>query len=346
MELIPEGQALEEYLETEPPRSGHVSPVTMLGTHTTELQPNTPAQSNSQLSPFPSLPLPNLPLRPAPVHPFFNQFSSASQTPNPSSSRQATPLVLPRVLLRPPSGTTRHLPSQKSPETPNTQQTRAVTPANSKTNLAPENPAHHGPSQTVLSAPPHEATHPSTIPATTFPAISQDLEVAGRPQTPPPTRSNATSSQNKLSPSQQVFNYLTKVDPKALKFQDGDFFTMMVLRAERKWDSRKMGKSEWANVVQLFNKTRQEKEPSQELVPIQGKVFQDEFLKVERTISERLLAGKFEAKSGNETFWQKHCYAVPGFGPDPSAPAASKGQAKSALGTADPSSIKGKGKGK
>lgn len=79
-----------------------------------------------------------------------------------------------------------------------------------------------------------------------------------------------TSSQNKLSPSQQVFNRLTKADPTALKFQDGDFSTMRDLWAVHKWDSHKMGKNETANVVELFNKTWQEKEPSQELLPIQG----------------------------------------------------------------------------
>lgn len=175
---------MEEYLETEPPRSVHASPVTMLGACTTEPQPNTPAQSNLQLSPFVALSLSTPHSHPA-LHPFFNQFPSTSRTPDPSTSRQLTPLVSPRVLLRPPSGTTRHPSSQNILEIPNTQQTRAATLANSKTNLTPKNPgAHHGPSQTVLSALPCEAAHPLTTPATAFPAISQDLGAAGRPQTP------------------------------------------------------------------------------------------------------------------------------------------------------------------
>lgn len=139
---------------------------------------------------------------------------------------------------------------------------------------------------------------------------------------------------------------------------------MMDLRAEHKWDSRKMRKNEWADAVQLFSKTRQEKEPSRALVPIQGKIFQDEFPKVEKTISQRLQTNNFEgpfncgslqilsyieltppiAKSGNETFWRKHCYAVPGFGPQRPDSFVNEGQAGSSEGAAGPSDVKGKGK--
>lgn len=106
-----------------------------------------------------------------------------------------------------------------------------------------------------------------------------------------------------------------------------------------------MNASDWTQAVQGFNEKRQEKSPSETLVPIQGRVFQEELLKVEKAISQHLQANDFRSStSGTETFWRRHCYAVPGFGPNIPTGATTANAAGLFGGPAPSGSLKGKGK--
>ncbi|KAG9028629.1 hypothetical protein FS837_003829, partial [Tulasnella sp. UAMH 9824] len=339
MELIPDGQALEDYLQTEPAMMGSTALPSVVPVHNTEHQPPTPVYTSSRPIPFTFLPPLNTPspsVVQKPQHPFFNRFPNGSTTSDPVVSRQPTPLITPRVLPRQSSRTTRHASNVSTPGTPATQPAPTATLAN------PER------GKTLKAA-----AHP-ILPQTTLPAASSAtlkplaVAVPSKPQLIAPMSQHDQVFHN--GPGQQVFHRLARLDPQALKFQDGDFLVMMDLRAERKWDSRRMGRKEWEDAVQLFNTRRQGNQPTRNMVPIQGKIFQDEFLKAERAISQRLLTSDFQARSsGTETFWRKHCFAVPGFGPGESGSPASdhvgQGLAGSS-GSAGPSDIKGKGKAK
>ncbi|KAG9018757.1 hypothetical protein FRB90_009911 [Tulasnella sp. 427] len=279
MELIPYGQDIKEYLRPQPlSEAPPVLPSPPLH------DPRTSHPSGHGM--------------PKAQHPFFDRFPRPFQTPDASSSRQSTPLITPRVLLRPPAKITRHVPS-RSPSTAlhvQSHQTDQI-PAS----LHVESPAHALPEdQPWTSAPPTTPMQPQ-VPHT------QDKVVPGVA---------SSSKQTALSPTQQTFQRLTKIDPTALKFQKDDFFIMMDLRAERKWDSRKMVQTQWEDAVQVFNQARQEKHPSRALVPLQGNVFQKELLAAEKSVSLRLSSHNYKARSGDETFWRKHCFAVPGFGPE------------------------------
>lgn len=280
---VPDGQELEEYLQMEPMTTGSA---TLPPMHTAEHQP---LHRNPGPTPFTFVTPPDPPSHSVqkPQHPFFDRFPKNSQTPNPAVLREPTPLIAPRVLLRQPSGTTRHPHVVSTSGTP----TPATNLANSEGDKTLEAAARSTLPRTVLSTSSNTGQSPKR-PAVAVPSKPQVITPANGPQTP------STASQNEQvfrnGPSQQVFRRLARLDPEALRFQDGDFLVMMDLRAEHKWDSRRMGTTEWDNAVQLFNKRRQEKQPNRDMVPMQAKIFQDEFLKAERTISQRLVTRDFQ----------------------------------------------------
>ncbi|KAG8916364.1 hypothetical protein FRC01_003198, partial [Tulasnella sp. 417] len=345
MELLPDGQELGDYLQMESTSTGSTPLPDTMPAQTSEPQPNTPIQSSSRPPPFMFVPPPHPPLHPIPKpqHLFFGRFPKNSQTPDPAISVQPSPLITPRVLLRPSSQTTRHSRSGSTPGIPVTQPTNATTVGTSEKARTPKDHTDASLPQTVLSISSDASQTPNT-PAATARSGPQVVALASEPQ-PLPSDPNQNEQAFRNGPSQQTFRRLTRLDPEALKFQDGDFLIMMDLRAEHKWDSRRMGSGEWAEAVQLFNKRRQEKK-SHHIVPIQGNIFQEELLKAERMISQRLLIGDFKARSsGSESFWRKHCSAVPGFGPGESgSPATMTQYLAGPSGTAGPSNIKGKGK--
>ncbi|KIO24054.1 hypothetical protein M407DRAFT_26496 [Tulasnella calospora MUT 4182] len=306
MELLPDGQDLSEFLQSE----DQVAPATAVsGSVSQRFHPAMPGPSRSPTSAS-RVVLPELKKQ----HPYFNQFPSPANQ-NPFASRSSTPLVTPRVLPRPPAGTTRQ------PRSRSTSSRLAIQPMGGNFEDVTVRGQPPSLNQAITPAkfladhmpcPPMPSSHASL-------STGQPTIVPEHPRTPPPLASNQPASSAVLSPTQQTFEQLTRLDPRALKFQDNDFFVMMELREKWRWDSRKMSMSDWMQAVQVFNEKRQQNRPSKPMVPIQNKVFQEEFLKVEKTISQRLLENNFRsATSGTETFWRRHCYAVPGF--EPAAP--------------------------
>ncbi|KIO23647.1 hypothetical protein M407DRAFT_26932 [Tulasnella calospora MUT 4182] len=260
------------------------------------------------------------PLSPTPAEPTTGSAWMTEPCHSPSDSHQTTPLITPHVLPRPPSNTTRQLHSQNT--------LASSAPVTDAEVLENGISRHSQPDATPASAA-QEVASSSAL---------QVIPATGRSQTPATRNDNRhAATHNKLNPSQQVFHRLAKLDPRALHFQGEDFFIMMDLWAESKWDSRKMAKNEWEEALQLFNERRQAKEPSPEHDTHTG-----------QDISRQVSQGREDDISatcdcGTETFWQKHCYTVPGFEPQPLGSATSEGPATSS-GTAGPSNAKGKGK--
>lgn len=277
----------------EPMTTGSTALPNIVPEHTAEHQPTIPVHRSPWSTPFTFVPPLNPPSHSVqkPQHPFFNQFPKNSQTPDPAVSRQPTPLIAPRVLLQQPSRTTRHPRAVSTSGTPVTQPALTAIPANSASDKPLKPAADPTLPQTILSTSSNTAQSPKP-PAAVVLSEPQVITPASGSQTPSTVSQNDQVFLN--GPSQQVFRRLARLDPEALKFQDGDFLVMMDLRAEHKWDSRRMGRNEWEDAVQLFNKRRHEKQPTRNMVPIQAKTFQDEFLKAERTISQRLLTSDFQ----------------------------------------------------
>lgn len=222
-------------------------------------------------------------------HPYFDQFQS-SRDRNPLVSRPSTPFVTPRVLPRPPAGTTRQRSQSRS------SRLTVQPPGGNSQDVAVG-------SQSLNS---RLAIVPATViepPSTALPNSSFEPEQPTVPEHPriPPSTSESNRPASKtvepvLSPTQQTFEQLTKLDPRALKFQDGDFFVMMELREKWHWDSRKMNTSDWMQAAQRFNEKRQQNGPPKTMIPIQGKVFQEELLRAEKTVSRRLLENNFQCE--------------------------------------------------
>lgn len=127
----------------------------------------------------------------------------------------------------------------------------------------------------------------------------------------------------------------TQTDARALEIKgDHEYYLFMTMRAERNWLSYKMTPQRWATDTAEYN-TRlaaAAKEGKWDFVEKNPTALVTKLVSMEVKILQRLATGNFKcelplnhaaiswcspkslpfaAEAGSETFWRKHCYAVP-----------------------------------
>ncbi|KAF8973794.1 hypothetical protein BDZ97DRAFT_1751761 [Flammula alnicola] len=118
-----------------------------------------------------------------------------------------------------------------------------------------------------------------------------------------------------LTRSQLLFSVGTSIDPRALQITgDDEFYLFMDMRAEFQWISFGMTASKWASAAKIFNDRLEVvgKKKNIEIIKKNPRALVDKLNAIEPKISDRILKGNYHSKKSNtDTFWTKHCVAVP-----------------------------------
>lgn len=139
-----------------------------------------------------------------------------------------------------------------------------------------------------------------------------------------------------LTRSQLIFSMGTSVDPRALKITgDDEFYLFMDQRAQHGWTSFGMTTQKWASAAKLYNAQLEELGKKKHTVFIKKnpRALMEKLGEIEPKILDRVARNNYSctlhiflftiylylnpacslARRGNrsETFWRRHCYAVP-----------------------------------
>ncbi|KAE9405193.1 hypothetical protein BT96DRAFT_1015845 [Gymnopus androsaceus JB14] len=117
--------------------------------------------------------------------------------------------------------------------------------------------------------------------------------------------------QPSLTGSQMLFASCTGINPKSLELiGDIEYHLFMDMRVEFQWVSYRMTPRRWADATEAYNGRLKIRSPSAVLkLP---RALLHKLANIEKTVTDRILKNDFiSRKSNSETFWKKHCLAVP-----------------------------------
>ncbi|KAF8191327.1 hypothetical protein BJ912DRAFT_849553, partial [Pholiota molesta] len=130
-----------------------------------------------------------------------------------------------------------------------------------------------------------------------------------------PLRIPSTLHDKDLTRSQIIFSIGTSVDPRALRISgDDEFYLFMDMRAELQWISFAMTTPKWAIATKAYNNRLEKLGKEKDLIIVQKnpRALMDKLSEIEPVISDRHTRKDYICKcKGTDTFWQKHCDAVP-----------------------------------
>ncbi|KAJ7165980.1 hypothetical protein C8R46DRAFT_1219750 [Mycena filopes] len=144
------------------------------------------------------------------------------------------------------------------------------------------------------------------------PATATSLKLSKAELTAPLARSRLLP---KLTRSQALFQSHTGTDIRSLKIHSGaEFFLFMEMRVDLQLKSFEMTPKKWVGVTETYN-SRLKALPVEEghaFVPKNPRALLDKLGEVETQVITRRTTDNFRsATSGTESFWKKHCFAVP-----------------------------------
>ncbi|KAJ7182935.1 hypothetical protein C8R43DRAFT_968527 [Mycena crocata] len=120
----------------------------------------------------------------------------------------------------------------------------------------------------------------------------------------------SSSTGPKLTRSQRLFAAGTGTDPRSLSIARGaEFFLFMNLRESFQWKSCNLTSTKWVGAAETYNQRLRETQ-SLPYIPKSPRALVDTLGQVERMIFNRIATQDFKSKTGSETFWKHHCYAV------------------------------------
>ncbi|KAJ3744556.1 hypothetical protein EV360DRAFT_57566, partial [Lentinula raphanica] len=142
--------------------------------------------------------------------------------------------------------------------------------------------------------------------------VSKDLPIIkttssiGMLTSPLPFRLDPARS---LTRSQLLFESCSNIHPKSL-IVDGDveYHLFMEMRQEFQWVSYAMTPHRWVQATLEFNARLKAKDAS--LLPKLPRALSNKLGDIEKIVGERIATNNYTAKSGSDTFWKKHCFAV------------------------------------
>ncbi|THH31610.1 hypothetical protein EUX98_g2599 [Antrodiella citrinella] len=125
-----------------------------------------------------------------------------------------------------------------------------------------------------------------------------------------------------FTPTELLFSLATNIDTRSLKIgEDDEFYLFMELRKIYGWSSFGMTTTRWAQATIEYNNrlqvirddaARRNGLLTRPIVKKSPKALIEKILNVEKNVLVRLKTRNFVSKrSGTETFWKEHCYAVP-----------------------------------
>ncbi|KAJ7130666.1 hypothetical protein C8R46DRAFT_1236100 [Mycena filopes] len=109
-----------------------------------------------------------------------------------------------------------------------------------------------------------------------------------------------------------------RVEEPSLEIHSGaEFYLFVDMRRELQWKASDMTSKKWANAVGEYNVRLARKVPG--AIAKTPRALVNKLGEVERHALHRLATNDFKSKSGDETFWRQHCFAVTLLKPDPAS---------------------------
>ncbi|KAF9004963.1 hypothetical protein BDZ89DRAFT_1169035 [Hymenopellis radicata] len=108
----------------------------------------------------------------------------------------------------------------------------------------------------------------------------------------------------------------TNIDARCLNITSNvQFYLFMDLRAKHQWSTFTMSPRKWTAATSTYNDALfallSAKPKSEEYIAKVPKALMEKLSEVEGKILQRLSTNKFTSAKNTETFWRKHCFAVP-----------------------------------
>jgi hypothetical protein len=138
---------------------------------------------------------------------------------------------------------------------------------------------------------------------------------------------------SQLTRSQRLFSIATDTDVRTLVIKEPhEFFLFMNIRAERQWASFNMTPRKWVSATEHYNLRLEDlnKAANRTTIKKNPRALVEALGGVEEKVTSRLIKGDFvctpsksilpvspltrsaiATKSKTETFWRRHCFAVP-----------------------------------
>ncbi|KAF9019632.1 hypothetical protein BDZ89DRAFT_1164575 [Hymenopellis radicata] len=133
---------------------------------------------------------------------------------------------------------------------------------------------------------------------------------------PLPSPPSAPELKTQLTRSQLLLLRYTNIDARCLNITSNvQFYLFMDLRAKHQWSTFTMSPRKWTAATSTYNDALvallSAKPKSEEYIAKVPKALMEKLSEVEGKILQRLSTNKFTSAKNTETFWRKHCFAVP-----------------------------------
>ncbi|KAK7678884.1 hypothetical protein QCA50_018024 [Cerrena zonata] len=120
----------------------------------------------------------------------------------------------------------------------------------------------------------------------------------------------------KLTRSQRLFAGMTGIAPQSLSISNNDeFFLFMEMREEFGWATFNMSAANYVRATEEYSARLTAQNASKGQVSVykkNPKALMEKLTTIEDQIMVRIASNDFTSKTaGNETFWRRHCFAVP-----------------------------------